>query len=40
MGRLAGMKYLTFRLLKITKENYEKLKKNYENITGCDESWR
>lgn len=32
MGRLAGMKYLTFRLLKITKENYEKLKKNYENI--------
>lgn len=32
MGRLAGMKYLTFRLFKITKENFEKLKKNYENI--------
>ncbi|MDI3482128.1 MAG: V/A-type H+/Na+-transporting ATPase subunit [Tepidanaerobacteraceae bacterium] len=32
MGRLTGMKYLAFRLLKITRENYDKLKKNYENI--------
>lgn len=32
MGRLIGMKYLAFRLLKISRENYEKLKKNYENI--------
>jgi len=32
MGRLTGMKYLAFRLLKISRENYEKLKKNYENI--------
>ncbi|MCR4431106.1 MAG: ATPase [Tepidanaerobacteraceae bacterium] len=32
MGRLTGMKYMAFRLVKITRENYDKLKKNYENI--------
>ncbi len=32
IGRLIYMKYLVFRLIKITRENYDKLKKNYENI--------
>jgi V/A-type H+-transporting ATPase subunit I len=32
IGRLTDMKYLAFRLLKISRENYDKLKKNYENI--------
>ncbi|KUK55284.1 MAG: V-type ATP synthase subunit I [Atribacteria bacterium 34_128] len=32
ISRLMNMKYLVFRLIKITRENYEKLKKNYENI--------
>jgi V/A-type H+-transporting ATPase subunit I len=32
IGRLIYMKYLIFRLIKITRENYDKLKKNYENI--------
>jgi len=32
IGRLTGMKYMAFRLLKISRENYDKLKKNYENI--------
>ncbi len=30
--RLFGMKYLVFRLIRITRENYDKLKKNYFNI--------
>ena len=32
IGNLAYMKYLAFRLIKIPRENYDKLKKNYENI--------
>ena len=32
ISRLIYMKYLVFRLIKISKENYDKLKKNYENI--------
>ncbi|MBP8718907.1 MAG: ATPase, partial [Candidatus Atribacteria bacterium] len=32
ISRLRNMKYLVFRLIKITRENYDKLKKNYENI--------
>lgn len=32
MGKLINLKYLTFRLMKISRENYDKLKKNYENI--------
>ena len=32
ISRLIYMKYLVFRLIKISKENYNKLKKNYENI--------
>ncbi len=32
IGRLIRMKYLVFRLIRISRENYDKLKKNYENI--------
>jgi len=32
MGKLINLKFLTFRLMKISRENYDKLKKNYENI--------
>ncbi len=32
INRLIDMKYLVFRLIRVTKENYDKLKKNYENI--------
>ena len=32
IGQLTCMKYLTFNLIKIPRENYDKLKKNYENI--------
>jgi len=32
ISRFIGMKYLVFRLIKISRENYDKLKKNYENI--------
>mgnify|MGYP000170436205 CR=1 FL=1 len=32
LSRLLNMKFMTFKLLKLTKENYLKLKKNYENI--------
>lgn len=32
IGQLICMKYLAFRLMKISRENYDKLKKNYENI--------
>lgn len=32
MSCLENMQFLVFRLIKITKENYDKLKKNYENI--------
>jgi V/A-type H+-transporting ATPase subunit I len=32
VGRLTKMKYLTFRLIKLPKENYTRLKQNYENI--------
>jgi len=32
IGRLIHMKYLVFRLIRISRENYDKLKKNYENI--------
>jgi len=32
ISRIIDMKYLVFRLIKISRENYDKLKKNYENI--------
>lgn len=32
IDRLSNMKHLSFKLLKLSKENYTKLKKNYENI--------
>lgn len=32
ISKLFKMKFMTFKLLKLTKENYLKLKKNYENI--------
>lgn len=32
ISHLTNMKYLVFRLIKITRENYDKLKRNYENI--------
>ena len=32
ISRFANMKYLVFRLIRITRENYDKLKRNYENI--------
>jgi len=32
IGQLSSMKYLRFRLLKLSRNNYLKLKKNYENI--------
>ena len=32
IGQLIYMKYLAFNLIKIPRENYDKLKKNYENI--------
>jgi len=32
ISRLIDMKYLVFRLIRISRENYAKLKKNYENI--------
>jgi V/A-type H+/Na+-transporting ATPase subunit I len=32
IGRLIRMRYLVFRLIRISRENYDKLKKNYENI--------
>lgn len=32
LSRLLNMKFMTFKFLKLTKENYLKLKKNYENI--------
>lgn len=32
VNRLINMKYLVFRLIRISRENYDKLKKNYENI--------
>ncbi|MBE3036908.1 MAG: ATPase, partial [Candidatus Atribacteria bacterium] len=32
ISRFIDMKYLVFRLIRISRENYDKLKKNYENI--------
>jgi len=32
IGQLICIKYLAFRLIKISRENYDKLKRNYENI--------
>lgn len=32
ISRLSGMKYLTFRLLKFSRDDYVRVKKNYENI--------
>ncbi len=32
ISRLINMNYLVFRLIRISRENYDKLKKNYENI--------
>ena len=32
IGQLISIKHLAFRLIKISRENYDKLKKNYENI--------
>ncbi|MDD4362989.1 MAG: V-type ATPase 116kDa subunit family protein [Atribacterota bacterium] len=32
MNRLISMQYLSFKLIRISRDNYDKLKKNYENI--------
>jgi len=32
IGQLISIKHLAFRIIKISRENYDKLKKNYENI--------